>query len=201
MEITDEQMRQQLQQQQRIIDALLQTRKMLIQQQIEASAGLAQQMASLSFDAEQHDAGRKKRRDCTPNDDMHKHIPTAYDSWGSLSTDVPNTTRYSSCSDALDEGLDDDEIVYRSCSGGDIDDCSAAESAQRRSCLEQMEILSQITAELQADVWSDASAASAALARLLELSARLSAAREAYEAAESEAGLEHQMGTQQLEPV
>ena len=124
-----------------------------------------------------------------------------------------------------------------------MDDCSAAESAQRQACLDQMDILSQITAELQADersrltsrvgnaargparsarpetrampclthlsvpaslqVWADASAASAALARLLELSARLSAAREMYKSAEGEAaeGPAHQMGARDLELV
>ena len=60
----------------------------------------------------------------------------------------------------------------------------------------------QLTVLVCLQVWADASAASAALARLLELSARLSAAREASEAAEGEAAAgASPMGARELELV
>ena len=135
-------------------------------------------MAALSFNVEQ--PSRKKRRECSTSDDDMRSSFASNDSWTMSSAGALNRA---SSTDAFDDGFDDDEIVYRSC-GSAMDSC--LEAAQRQACGEQMEILSQITTELEADVWSDAVAAAAALARLLELSARLSAAREAYEAAVSE---------------
>ena len=143
MDITDDQMRQQLEQQQQVIDALLQTRKMLIQRQIEASAGLSQQMAALSFNAERHSTGRKKRPSDDTFDDDTRMSTASADS-------LDGASMYRS-SYGFSEGIEDDDIVYRSC-GGAVDGCSATEAAQRQACLEQLEILSQITAELEADV-------------------------------------------------
>ena len=65
-----------------------------------------------------------------------------------------------------------------------------AEAQQRRACLEQLGILAEITTELESDTWSDAAAATAALSRLVALSTRLAAAREAYASAEAQVEVE-----------
>lgn len=157
-EMTDDEMRRLLEQQQQVIDALLQTREMLTQQMEEASSGLAQQMAALSFKAEQSGTGRRKRRDfSTPDDDM-RTSSAAHDPWSISSADALD--RASSVDD-FDEGNEDDEIIYRSC-GAEMDSYPAEENAQwqydeaqrqneeaqRQNCDEQVEILSQIEAEL-----------------------------------------------------
>ena len=74
MEMTDDQMRQLLEQQQVVIDALLQTRKMLTHQTEEASSGLAlgwrsRWPRSPLLKAEHPGTGRKKRRDFSTSDD------------------------------------------------------------------------------------------------------------------------------------
>ena len=159
-EMTDDEMRRLLEQQQQVIDALLQTRAMLTRQMEEASSGLAQQMAALSFKAEQPGIGRRKRRDfSTSDDDMHTSS-AAHDPWSMSSADALD--RASSVDD-FDEGNEDEEIVYRSC-GGEMDSYPGEEDAQwqyeeaqrqneeaqRQNCDEQVEILSQIEAELAA---------------------------------------------------
>lgn len=133
MDIPDEEMRRQLEQQQSIIDALLETRKHLVAQQIEASAGLAQQLAALSFNAEQQH-GRKKRRDrggameCPLDDDMRA------DRWSIASSD---SLGYSH--DNLDGMVpDEDAVVYRSCGAMMVEyseshDMSEAEASGRAS--------------------------------------------------------------------
>jgi hypothetical protein len=214
MEMTDDQMRQLLEQQQQVIDALLQTRAMLTHQMEEASSGLAQQMATLSFKAEQPGTGRKKRREFSTSDDDMRTSSATHDSWATSSAGAVD--RASSAEDF--EGLEEDEIVYRSC-GAEMNSFSAAgdaqwqyeeaqrqnEEAQRQNCDEQVEILSQIGAELAAGtsytgLTTDHSAVSATMARLLELSARLSAAREVSKAlmgeeSGEEAAGDHQMGS------
>ena len=210
MEMTDDQMRQLLEQQQVVIDALLQTRKMLTHQMEEASSGLAQQMAALSFKAEHPGTGRKKRRDFSTSDDDMRTSSATHDSWAMSSADAVNGG--ASSTDDFDEGLEDDEIVYRSC-GAEMDSPSAAEDAQRQyeeaqrqnehaqrqNCAEQVEILSQIAAEMAAGIsGTDHSAASASLARLLELSARLSAARKVSEALMGEESDEEAAGDLQM---
>ena len=87
---------------------------------------------------------------------------------------------------------DDEEVVYRSCSGMmDAEPgVTEAEAQQRHACLEQLGILAEITTELEADTWSDAAAATAALSRLVALSTRLAAAREAYASAEAQVEVE-----------
>ena len=159
-EMTDDEMRRLLEQQQQVIDALLQTRAMLTRQMEEASSGLVQQMAALSFKAEQPGIGRRKRRDfSTSDDDMHTSS-AAHDPWSMSSADALD--RASSVDD-FDEGNEDEEIVYRSC-GGEMDSYPGEEDAQwqyeeaqrqneeaqRQNCEEQVEILSQIEAELAA---------------------------------------------------
>ena len=217
MEMTDDQMRQLLEQQQVVIDALLQTRAMLTHQMEEASSGLAQQMAALSFKADNPGTGRKKRRDFSTSDDDMRTSSATHDSWAMSSADAVNGG--ASSTDDFDEGLEDDEIVYRSC-GAEMDSPSAAEDAQRQyeeaqrqnehaqrqnehaqrqNCAEQVEILSQIAAEMAAGIsGTDHSAASASLARLLELSARLSAARKVSEALMGEESDEEAAGDLQM---
>ena len=159
-EMTDDEMRRLLEQQQQVIDALLQTRAMLTRQMEEASSGLAQQMAALSFKAEQPGIGRRKRRDFSTSDDDMRASPAAHDPWSMSSADALD--RASSVDD-FDEGNEDEEIVYRSC-GGEMDSYPGEEDAQwqyeeaqrqneeaqRQNCDEQVEILSQIEAELAA---------------------------------------------------
>ena len=118
----------QLEQQQQVIDALLETRKQLIAQQIEASAGLAQQMAALSFNMPQ--AGRKKRRSQADDEmqDTSRFSGSTEASWALSSFDKLET---------LDG---EDAIVYRSM--GDAE--AQAEAAQRESYLQQLAILSHL---------------------------------------------------------
>ena len=163
-EMTDDEMRRLLEQQQQVIDALLQTRAMLTRQMEEASSGLAQQMAALSFKAEQPGTGRRKRRDFSTSDDDMRTSPAAHDPWSMSSADALD--RASSVDD-FDEGNEDEEMVYRSC-GGEMDSYPGEEDAQwqyeeaqrqneeaqRQNCDEQVEILSQIEAELAAGTQS-----------------------------------------------
>ena len=207
MEMTDDQMRQLLEQQQVVIDALLQTRAMLTHQMEEASSGLAQQMAALSCKAEQPGTGRKKRRDFSTSDDDMRTSYATHDSWAMSSAGAVDRA---SSTDDFDEGNEDDEIVYRSC-GAEMNSFTAAEEAQwqyeeaqrqneeaqRQNCDEQVEILSQISRELAASYTKetvDHTTISATMTRLLELSKRLSAAREVSKALTGEESGEEAAG-------
>ena len=193
--LSDDEMLKQLEQQQQVINALLETRKMLIQQQLEASAGLAQQMAALSFNMEtiaKDDAKRKKRR-AIESDEDHSE----------------NAMRLSGYSDASwacssfegTEGLEaldgEEDVVYRSCGHMNVEAQWQAEAQKRQACLKQLQILGAITMELEAsDVWVDPSAASSALTRLVDLSGQLTAARQEMEALE----IELQQGQDMVDP-
>ena len=206
MEMTDDQMRVLIEQQQQVITALLQTREMLTHQVEEANSGLAQQMAALQM-AEQPGTGRKKRRDFSTSDDDMRTSSATHDSRAMSSSGAVDRA---SSTDDFDEGNEDDEIVYRSC-GPEMNSFSAAEEAQwqyeeaqrqneeaqRQNCDEQVEILSQISRELAASYTKetvDHTTISATMTRLLELSKRLSAAREVSKALTGEESGEEAAG-------
>ena len=211
--LTDDQVRALLEQQKQVIHALLQTREMLTHQVEEANSGLAQQMAALQM-AEQPGTGRKKRRDFSTSDDDMRTSSATHDSRAMSSSGAVDRA---SSTDDFDEGNEDDEIVYRSC-GPEMNSFSAAEEAQwqyeeaqrqneeaqRQNCDEQAEILSQISRELATsrdEQTTDYTRMSATMTRLLELSKRLSAAREVSKALMGEGAGEEAAGDHQMGPL
>ena len=145
VQLYDDEMLKQLEQQQEVINALLETRKMLMQQQIEASAGLAQQMAALSFNMEtiaKDDARRKKRRASDDED----HSENAMRLSGSDASWACSSFEGAEGLEALDG---EEDVVYRSCGHMDMEAHWQAEAQRRKACLKQLQILGAITMELE----------------------------------------------------
>ena len=69
MSMTYEQMRQQIEQEQRRIDSMMQVNKALEQQKIDFTEWLAEQMAAGFVNVTQQDTGRKKGRGFSTSDD------------------------------------------------------------------------------------------------------------------------------------